>query len=70
MDRFCAGGQHDIGNNNHAPGHRRPPRGRRGYGLVVFAAILLLVAGFFNITARRSDLSGWACGVPELGHRS
>jgi UPF0716 family protein affecting phage T7 exclusion len=49
MDRFWLGGQHDIGSNDHAQGAGGHRAEGRGYGLVFFAAILLLVVGFFNL---------------------
>ena len=49
MDRFWLGGQHDIGSKNHARGAGGHRAEGRGYGLIFFAAILLLVISFFNL---------------------
>ena len=42
------GGQRDIGNDQHIQAGGAP-RGRQGGGLIFFAAVLLLVVGFFNL---------------------
>ena len=42
------GGHHDIGNIRRAGAAGRHAEGR-GYGLVIFSAVLLAVIGFFNL---------------------
>ena len=43
------GGNDDVGNNPASPGRGRAPCGRPGYGLVLFASVLLVIVGCFNL---------------------
>ena len=48
--RYCdLGGHRDIGNSQIGQRRGRPPRGRPRHSADLFASILLLVAGFFNM---------------------